>query len=631
MKRRSPAVLTAIVMIFAMLLNVSMPLSGAVVSPAHVASAVNTSRVSGDLTGDSQVDIKDVVLLLQNRLFPDLYPLNYPGSDDFNDDSAYDIGDVIALLQYSIFPEIYTIKMIEKGRYIYKHVVILGVDGGGRFFRNTATPNLDRIFADGSVTYDAQCMTPSISGQNWGSILHGVLPEFHGCTNSSSGPYPSDSPYPSIFKIIRENDEECELASFNNWSVINNTEIEAGLNIYMDTGDDDTETSKIVDYLSNHQPKLMFVQFDSVDGAGHSYGNNSTQYMSQITHVDGLIGEIYDKMVETGMMEDTLLIVTADHGHTASGGHGGSSKDEMTIMLACAGKTVVKGTMGDAENRDVAAITLYALGLEDKQPATYTAKVPGNLFPEVEATPRVEYVTPPVQRYVYEGEDTPEEDSGETLFDYINRNDIVMYMPLDGDITDKVGTYTSSQLDKLYFVDGYYGQGARVEDGGIATNYNPGTKSFSISCWVKFTAKADDPSLFSTKDWDSGLNPGFIVSYRGYDMKFNLGNGNRRMDVSGISLPSDFLNGWMPVIFVVDRSKATFGISFDFRPLVTYPLELTSDSFDGVGGITFGQDGTGHYNVKLPAVMDELIIYNRALTADDIANLREYYQGYRAK
>ncbi len=514
-------------------------------------------------------------------------------------------------------------------RYIYKHVVILGVDGGGKFFQNASTPNLDRIFADGSVTYSARCMTPSISGQNWGSILHGVLPEFHACTNSSSGPYPSDSPYPSIFRIVRENDAECELASFNNWYVINNTEIEAGLDIYMDTGDDDTETGKIVDYLSSHQPKLMFVQFDSVDGAGHSYGNTSTQYLSQISHVDGLIGEIYDKMVETGMMEDTLLIVTADHGHTVTGGHGGTSDDEMTVMIACAGKSVISGEMGDAENRDVAAITLYALGLEDKQPDTYSAKIPGNLFPGVEATERVEYVLPPVVRYAHEGYQTPAEGSGVTLFDYINKNDVLMYMPLDGDVTDKIGTYTSSQLDKLYFVDGYFGQGARVEDGAIVTDYRPGTNSFSISCWVKFTAYADDPSLFSNKDWDSGRNPGFIISYRGYDMKFNLGNGSSRMDVNGIGLPDDFLNGWMPVIFVVDRSNSTVGISIDFSPLVTYPLDFSGDAFNGIGGIIFGQDGTGKYPVKLPAVMDELIIFGRALTAEDIGDLRDYYRAER--
>ena len=29
--------------------------------------------------------------------------------------------------------------------YIYKHVVVLGVDGAGTFFSRTDTPNMDRI------------------------------------------------------------------------------------------------------------------------------------------------------------------------------------------------------------------------------------------------------------------------------------------------------------------------------------------------------------------------------------------------------------------------------------------------------------------------------------------------------
>jgi hypothetical protein len=57
---------------------------------------------------------------------------------------------------------------------------------------------------------------------------------------------------------------------------------------------------------------------------------------------------------------------------------------------------------------------------------------------------------------------------------------------------------------------------------------------------------------------------------------------------------------------------------------------LINASFDGIGTVTFGQDGTCSYKCSMPAVMDELVIYNRALTAEDIANLKSYYQGDRA-
>ncbi|MBP3414090.1 MAG: alkaline phosphatase family protein, partial [Clostridia bacterium] len=83
-------------------------------------------------------------------------------------------------------------------RYVYKHVVIVGIDGAGAFFKNTDTPNLDAIFENGAVTYEAITATPSISAQSWGSLLTGVTPDFHGLDNNITGTnaYPSDSIFP---------------------------------------------------------------------------------------------------------------------------------------------------------------------------------------------------------------------------------------------------------------------------------------------------------------------------------------------------------------------------------------------------------------------------------------------------
>ncbi|MBP5622488.1 MAG: alkaline phosphatase family protein, partial [Thermoguttaceae bacterium] len=78
------------------------------------------------------------------------------------------------------------------------HVVVIGVDGGGAFFKQADTPNLDRIFENGAVSYEVITSKPTISAQCWGSMLHGVTPEFHGLTNGivSSTPFPTDSIFP---------------------------------------------------------------------------------------------------------------------------------------------------------------------------------------------------------------------------------------------------------------------------------------------------------------------------------------------------------------------------------------------------------------------------------------------------
>ncbi len=388
MKHRSMIKAASILLLITILLGIYAPAAGSDVSTPPISidpddPPYSSVRIAGDLTGDGKVDMADVILLLQHCLFPELYPVSYPGSLDFTEDGTEDIGDVILLLQHSLFPSIYTIKDPEPEQpqepYVYKHVVILGVDGGGSFFQQASTPNLDRIFENGAVNYQCQCMEPSSSNPCWGSLLHGVLPSVHGRTNDSKGPFPSDSPYPSIFRVVREADPDCNLASFNNWDTINKTLLENNLRMFMFTAVDDVLTDFIVNYLDMYQPKLMFVQFDSADAAGHSSGYGSTNHLKTISEIDSYIGRIYDKMVEIGMMEDTLLIVTADHGGTPEGDHGGTSKAEMEIMIAVAGKTVIPGKMGFAELVDIPAIVLHALDLD--MPETYTSRLPSNLFP----------------------------------------------------------------------------------------------------------------------------------------------------------------------------------------------------------------------------------------------------------
>ena len=266
----------------------------------------------------------------------------------------------------------------------YEHVFIIGVDGAGRFFRDANTPNFDRIFKDGAVDYTARAATITVSAQNWGSILGGVSYLRHGLTNekAESGERSSDTKYPTIFAYARKAFPNAELASFSNWGAINIGHIENDLDVTKVTiGDDEQLTDAICNYFTNgNAPTLFFTQFDSVDHVGHELGSKAPEYLAQIETVDGYLGRIYDTLVQQGLMDNGLFIVVADHGHTIRGGHGGLTMRETNVTVAAAGKTVVAGgTMDqDTRNRDVAAIALYALGIE--RPTQMSARIPANLF-----------------------------------------------------------------------------------------------------------------------------------------------------------------------------------------------------------------------------------------------------------
>ena len=267
----------------------------------------------------------------------------------------------------------------------YEHVFIIGVDGAGRFIRDADTPNFDRIFKNGAVDYTARAETITTSAQNWGAILKGVSYLQHKLTNDDVDPRTSDMKYPTIFSYARKAAPNAQLASFVNWNVINQGIIETDVDVTKENASDDgVLTDKICAYFdAGNAPALFFVQFDSVDHVGHEKGSKAPEYFEQIRTVDGYLGRIYDKLVEKGLMENGLFLVVADHGHRIKGGHGGPSMRETNVTLAAAGKTVVAGGTMDknTRNRDVAAIALYALGIE--RPDYMTSRVPANLFDDV--------------------------------------------------------------------------------------------------------------------------------------------------------------------------------------------------------------------------------------------------------
>lgn len=271
----------------------------------------------------------------------------------------------------------------------YQHVIVVGIDGAGSFIKDAQTPHFDRIFAKGAVTYDALASRPSISAECWGSMLLGVGPEVHQLTNGivSSTPYPTDSPFPSLFRRIREVYPEAELGSYCDWNPITFGIVEDNLGVSHDTARDSELTPMICDYIREKRPEFLFVQFDSVDGAGHKNGYGTQEHLKRISEVDALVGDIHRAAADAGMLEDTLFMVIADHGGTnpgngEGGSHGGWTDGEKYVTFAAAGKGVNHTMIPDMNIRDLAAVVLYALGVDapEFEEGGWTAQIPEGIF-----------------------------------------------------------------------------------------------------------------------------------------------------------------------------------------------------------------------------------------------------------
>ena len=285
----------------------------------------------------------------------------------------------------------------------YSHVIVVGIDGAGSFIKDADTPHFDRIFSEGAVTYDALASNPTISAECWGAMLLGVGPEVHGLTNAivDSQPYPVDSSFPSLFRRIREAFPDAEMGSFCDWNSITAGIVEGNIGVAHDTARDAELTPVICRYIREKRPDFLFVQMDSVDGAGHGNGYGTPAHLKRISEVDELVNDVYTAAADAGILEDTLFMVIADHGGTdpgtGKGSHGGWTDEEKYVTFAASGKTVNKVSIEEMNIRDLAAIVLYAFGIDapDFDEKGWTAQIPAGIFsdPDIPAYRDISHLT----------------------------------------------------------------------------------------------------------------------------------------------------------------------------------------------------------------------------------------------
>jgi len=268
-----------------------------------------------------------------------------------------------------------------------KRVFILGMDGAGNFVQQADTPYLDAWLKRGAYTYDAQAELPTISAECWGSVLHGVTPDKHGLDNdkAASEAYSLQSPYPSLFRLAREQLPDAKLAAFSAWSPINSGIIEDNIGVHKFSLPDEKLTEELIAYIGvNPDVRLLFLQLDEPDGAGHryGYGPDSPDYLAAITGSDERIGRVLEKLEALNLVADSLIVLLTDHGGGGENKHGHGSPHPMdrNVFWGCIGPGIRQGVLpGPLSITDTAAIAALALGLETPN---WDARLPKGLLDE---------------------------------------------------------------------------------------------------------------------------------------------------------------------------------------------------------------------------------------------------------
>ncbi|NOH01227.1 MAG: sulfatase-like hydrolase/transferase [Chloroflexi bacterium] len=108
---------------------------------------------------------------------------------------------------------------------------------------------------------------------------------------------------------------------------------------------------------------LMFIHFPTADWMGHEYGWLSGEQLSVLFRADEAIANLLAELDARAMRDETLLIITADHGGHGTT-HGSSLPEDMTIPRIASGAGIQPAALeAPITTVDTAATAAFALGL----------------------------------------------------------------------------------------------------------------------------------------------------------------------------------------------------------------------------------------------------------------------------
>lgn len=145
---------------------------------------------------------------------------------------------------------------------------------------------------------------------------------------------------------------------------------------YLDVGD---ITAAAAEYLKENKPALTLIHYRAPDTAGHIYGWMTEEYLASVEEVDKAIPRLIESLEQAGILEDTVIIITADHGGFNKN-HKGDWSSVHTIPWLALGKGIKKGYTipGQVNIYDTAPTVLHALG--QKPPPNLDGRVIESIF-----------------------------------------------------------------------------------------------------------------------------------------------------------------------------------------------------------------------------------------------------------
>jgi len=207
----------------------------------------------------------------------------------------------------------------------YEHVILIVVDGvRSDILVGANTPNIDNLTASGSFTWNAWTVRPSNTITAIPSIFTGATREVHRVTDWDGEIYAE-----TFVEVFEEAGLPCAIVGED--PILGGYSATYSTNYYSHPQAEEHFMTLAIDLLRENDFYFVTVYNPVPDHMGHQYGHSSPEYREAIEDADYHIGRLVENLKELGVYEDTLIVITPDHGMTGRS-HGRGYATDMRVF-----------------------------------------------------------------------------------------------------------------------------------------------------------------------------------------------------------------------------------------------------------------------------------------------------------
>ena len=245
-----------------------------------------------------------------------------------------------------------------------ERVIMIVIDGMRKErFQEANTPFLDSLKKNGTEYSQMETVYPARTVVCFSSMMTGTYPPEHGI--KSNMVWNLGVKVETIFDSLRKVGKTGRLLGIAHLVDAMGDDVDTVTAVM----NNDVADTKIMEgarqIMLDKNPDFFTVQLIGTDQTGHARGVLYDDYIQKIEEADKIVEDYVHFLHENGFMENTTLIVCADHGQADGiGGHGHLDEGERFVPFFLNGPTIAKGKIVEEKHSltSVAPTVAHLLG-----------------------------------------------------------------------------------------------------------------------------------------------------------------------------------------------------------------------------------------------------------------------------